>query len=371
MAPKTSVILVTRDLRIRDQQALAEACRGSDRVVPLFVFDDVLLRGACGSPNRLSQLLGALRSLDASLRDRGGRLFIRQGDPVAEAIRAASETGAAAIHLSEDFSRHARRRLERLRDAGAGERVEVCAHPGVTVAHPGDLLPVSGDHYRVFTPYWRKWSPLPRAQPLPAPRRVRVPSGLPAGRMPGLRRLTSESPSPNLPAAGEDGARARLDNWVRRGLEGYEESHDDLAAALTSRLSADLRFGCLSAGALLARVEDRPGGEAFARQLCWRDFHHQVLAARPDITRGDYRRRGKRWRQDEEAAEAWREGRTGIPIVDAGMRQLAGEGFMHNRARMVVASFLMKTLRIDWRVGAAHFDRLLIDADVANNYGNW
>jgi deoxyribodipyrimidine photo-lyase len=247
----------------------------------------------------------------------------------------------------------------------------VHTHPGLTVAHPGDLLPASGDHYRVFTPYWRKWRELPPAVPVAAPRRIRVPNGLRAGRVPALGSLTSESPSPNLPEAGEEPARARLDNWVRCGLSGYEEGHDDLAGARTSRLSADLHLGCLSPRALLARVADRPGGEVFGRQLCWRDFHHQVLAARPDITRRDYRRRGKRWREDERAVEAWREGRTGHPIVDAGMRQLAGEGFMHNRARLIVASFLTKTLRIDWRIGASHFDRLLIDADIANNYGNW
>jgi deoxyribodipyrimidine photo-lyase len=121
----------------------------------------------------------------------------------------------------------------------------------------------------------------------------------------------------------------------------------------------------------MARVEGRPGGEEFARQLCWRDFHHQVLAARPDLPRRDYRRRGGRWRRSGTDAERWREGRTGVPIVDAGMRQLAREGFMHNRARMIVASFLTKTMGLDWRIGARHFEELLVDADIANNSGNW
>jgi deoxyribodipyrimidine photo-lyase len=249
--------------------------------------------------------------------------------------------------------------------------VAIFAHPGLTVVHPGDVVPASGDHYRVFTPYWRRWKELPPSLPESPPKSVRVPGGLRGGRLPALRRLTPDSPSPDLPEAGEDAARTRLDNWIRRGLEGYGARHEDLGGARTSRLSADLHFGCLSPRAVLARVAERVGGEVFARQLCWRDFHHQVLAARPNITLEDYRRRGKRWREDENAADAWRRGRTGYPIVDAGMRQLEGEGFMHNRARMIVASFLTKTLQIDWRVGAAHFDRLLIDADVANNYGNW
>jgi deoxyribodipyrimidine photo-lyase len=162
-----------------------------------------------------------------------------------------------------------------------------------------------------------------------------------------------------------------LERWLRAGLSAYEERRDDLAGEATSRISADLHFGCLSPSAVMARVEGRPEGEAFARQLCWRDFHHQVLAACPDLPRADYRSRGDRWRRGERLAEAWREGRTGYPLVDAGMRQLAREGYMHNRARMVVASFLTKTLYVDWRIGAAHFARLLADADLANNNGNW
>jgi deoxyribodipyrimidine photo-lyase len=136
-------------------------------------------------------------------------------------------------------------------------------------------------------------------------------------------------------------------------------------------LSAYLHFGCLSARTVLERASAGPSTDAFARQLCWRDFHHQVLAARPDLPRVDYRSRGDRWRRDPSQADAWREGRTGYPIVDAGMRQLAAEGFMHNRARLIVASFLTKTLYLDWRLGAAHFASLLLDADVANNVGNW
>jgi deoxyribodipyrimidine photo-lyase len=191
--------------------------------------------------------------------------------------------------------------------------------------------------------------------------------------MPAARSLGSGGrPSPNLRRGGERAARQRLERWLRGGLGEYDGRHDDLPGAATSHLSADLHFGCLSPAAVLSRVEGRPGGEEFARQLCWRDFHHQVLAAFPELPRRDYRnRREQGWRRSERRARAWREGRTGVPLVDAGMRQLADEGFMHNRARMIVASYLTKTVAIDWRVGARHFERLLVDADVANNSGNW
>jgi len=366
------VVLLTRDLRVRDQAALATAAREAEHVVPLFVLDDELLRRSCGAPNRVSFLRDCLRDLDRSLRERGARLVLRRGDPVEETLRVAAECEATTVHLSDDYSAYARRRRERLEREAGRVGVSVRAHRGVTVVEPGELLPAGGDHYRVFTPYWRVWSERTRPELHRAPRRLTLPPGIRAGRLPALGRLTAGSPSPELLEGGETAARERLARWLRGGLAGYEQSHDDLASPDgTSRIGADLHFGCLSAASVLARVEGRAGGEAFARQLCWRDFHHQVLAARPDIPHADYRGRGDRWRRDARHAEAWREGRTGYPIVDAGMRQLAREGFMHNRARMIVASFLTKTLYTDWRTGAGHFARLLVDADVASNVGNW
>ncbi len=190
--------------------------------------------------------------------------------------------------------------------------------------------------------------------------------------MPSLRALCgSLSPAPHIQEGGETAARRRLERWLRGPLAGYEDGHDDLPAEATSRLSADLHLGCVSPTAVLARVDGEPGGEEFARQLCWRDFHHQVLAAFPELPRRDYRPRGRRrWRRDGRGARLAR-GAHGVPIVDAGMRQLECEGFMHNRARLIVASYLTKTLGLDWRIGARHFEELLIDADVANNSGNW
>jgi deoxyribodipyrimidine photo-lyase len=367
-----AVVLFTRDLRVRDHSALAAAAREAERVVPLFVFDDVLLRGRCGSPNRVAFLLDCLRDLDGSLRERGARLVLRRGDPVAEAIRVAGEGGASSIHLSDDYSAYARRRRERL--AGECERVglRLCVHAGVTVAEPGEISPAGGDHYRVFTPYWRVWAEQPRRQPHPALRRLALPSGLGAGRIPALNRMVDGTPSPELREGGESAARRRLERWLRGGLAGYGECHDDLAAAdSTSHLSADLHFGCLSPAAVLMRVVGRPGGEAFARQLCWRDFHHQVLAARPDLPSVDYRGRGDRWRRSARLADAWRRGLTGYPIVDAGMRQLRAEAWVHNRIRMIVASFLVKDLHLDWTLGAREFLHRLVDGDLASNNHGW
>ncbi|MES4832707.1 FAD-binding domain-containing protein, partial [Streptomyces anthocyanicus] len=182
--------------------------------------------------------------------------------------------------------------------------------------------------------------------------------------------------SPGLPAGGETAGRDRFARWSCSGLSRYEDRHDDLADDATSRLSPYLHFGALSPLELVhrARAHGGPGAEAFVRQVCWRDFHHQVLAARPEASVKDYRTRHDRWRGEEDAAEdiaAWRDGRTGYPVVDAAMRQLRHQGWMHNRARLLVASFLTKTLYVDWRIGARHFLDLLVDGDVVNNQLNW
>ncbi len=248
-------------------------------------------------------------------------------------------------------------------------RIELVLRGGPSILAPGAVTPLSGGHYRVFTPYWRAWCERPVPGAATTPRRIRSPHGLPAMRLPGTGR---DGASPERPRGGETAGRERLAGFLARDLKGYAERHDDLPGDATSRLSPYLHFGCLSPGAVLERSARGPAGAEFARQLCWRDFHRQVLADCPEAAGRDYRpRRGRRWRRDPEALAAWREGLTGYPIVDAGMRQLAREGFMHNRARMIVASLLTKTLQIDWRDGAAHFATLLCDADVANNTGNW
>ena len=159
--------------------------------------------------------------------------------------------------------------------------------------------------------------------------------------------------------------------FLRDRVERYEDGHDDLAGHGTSGLSAHIRWGCVSPLELAVEAREVRGGGPFVRQLCWRDFHHQVLAAFPALPRRDYRSRGDRWSRSEKVFEAWREGRTGYPLVDAGMRQLAAEGYMHNRARMTVGSFLTKDLYVDWRKGAWHFWDLLADGEIANNAGNW
>src|SRR5690606_17383489 len=333
----TSIMLFTRDLRVRDNPTLTAACEVG-HVVPVFVLDEAILGGPFAAPNRVRFLLDCLADLRTSLRDLGGDLLVPRGDTVSEIARLAETTHAGSLFIADERSAYAARRLAGLRRLG----LDVSVHPGVTVVPPGDLTPANGDHYRVFTPYWRAWEAARWRPAAAAPEEVRLPSGVAPGPLPRLAELTSGPLSPDLPPGGERKGRERLAAWLREDAAAYDDVHDDLAADRTSRLSPYLKFGCVS-----PRELAETGPDAFRRQLAWRDFHHQVAAAFPALPRDDYRPKGSRWKTDQDAYAAWRDGVTGVPIVDAGMRQLHREGFMHNRARLITASFLTRDLGID------------------------
>ncbi|MDJ0381131.1 deoxyribodipyrimidine photo-lyase [Streptomyces sp. G-G2] len=370
-----AVVLYTSDLRLHDHPPLRAALSSSHEVVPLFVRDRGIAAAGFGAPNRLAFLADCLAALDSGLRERGGRLVVRSGDVVAQVCAVVREADADEVHMAAGVSAYAHAREERLRAALEGEGRRLYVHDAVVTAlAPGAVTPVGSDHFAVFTPYFRRWSEQPPRAVSAAPRAVRVPEGIGSEPLPGRAAVTGVSPG--LARGGESEARSRLTTWLRDGVARYEEGHDDMAGDATSRLSPYLHFGALSAAECVqrARTAGGPGAEAFVRQLCWRDFHHQVLAARPAVAHDDYRVRHDHWRTGAGAAEeieAWKEGRTGYPVVDAAMRQLRHEGWMHNRGRLLAASFLAKTLYVDWRTGARHFLDLLVDGDLANNQLNW
>jgi len=363
-------MVFTRDLRLADNPALTAAAQAG-AVVPLFVWDQQILRSVSENASRLGFLLDSLRDLDRGLREAGAALVSRTGPWAKTVIEIARSAGATRIHLAADVSGYAATRLESLRQAAEGTGIAVACHPGITAVELAAVRGAGGGAYQVFTPYYRRWLAAGWRRVLPAPARITLPDGITPGRLPRLGDLSAALRAADVLPGGESAGLARLAAWSAGRLAGYGRLHDDLAADATSRLSAYLHFGCVSPLALAAQMRERPGGAAFVRQVAWRDFFCQVLASRPDAARRDHRDRGDDWRDDPEALAAWQQGRTGYPVVDAAMRQLAREGFMHNRARMIVASFLTKDLRIDWRAGATHFMRHLVDADVACNQLNW
>lgn len=371
--PEIGVMWFRRDLRIRDLPALAEACRRHERVVPLFVFDPKLLNGRFRSAGRIAWMLECLRALDDELRQRGARLVVREGRPETEVRRVAREAGARAVHISDDVTGFARARDARVEQSLGRDGIELVRHPGLYVADLPSIATKQGTPYTVYSPFLRAWKAQPRREVERAPRAIAMPR-IAAGRLPSLRSLGLAAPPAleDQPEPGEDAARRAARSWVEsRGLERYAERRDVLAEP-TSRMSAYLRFGCLSPLKLERAVVAR-GAARYCDQLAWRDFYGAVQLHFPHTARHEFQERYRNlaWDADGALVDAWREGRTGYPVVDAAMRQLTATGWMHNRARMIVGSFLTKDLQQDWREGERHFMAHLLDGDMGNNNGGW
>jgi deoxyribodipyrimidine photo-lyase len=370
----TALVLFTRDLRVHDHAALVAAAR-SERVIPVFVLDEAILSQPYAAPNRLRMLLDALEDLRSSLRGLGSDLVIARGR-AADVVRELARTHrVAAIHCSADVSSYARRREAALAAVAGEIGATLTTHPGVMLVAPELVRATGGGHFKVFTPYWRRWSQVTPRPVLGVPDLPPLPADVDPGVLPTLAELTGDAtstPAPLLTRGGEVAARARLAWWMDGPVEDYAEGRNRMAEDATSRLSVPLHLGCLSVTEVAAGLEPRrPGHEAFLQELCWRDFNHQLLDARPDLAVNDVRTKQDQWRVAPDELAAWQEGRTGYPVVDAGMRQLVAEGWMHNRARMVTASFLTKHLYIDWRHGARFFLHHLADGDLANNFAQW
>ena len=266
--PTTHVVLFTRDLRVHDHPALAAAVDAADHVVPLFVLDDAILGSSYAAPNRCQFLLDSLADLRHALLDRGGALVLRRGD-VAEQVRAVvQDVDAEVVHLTRDVSAYARRREQRLGRAVEGLACEVVTHPGHLLVEPGEVTPTGGDHFKVFTPYWRRWKDAPHRPPVPAPDAVSLPS-IELGALPALADLVDDEPSPEVQRGGETRARARLDGWLDGPIAEYEESRNDLADPDgTSRLSAHLHLGTVSVAEIVDRLDLADGGTSRSCRSC-------------------------------------------------------------------------------------------------------
>ena len=348
-----SILWFRRDLRVSDNPALVEAAANGP-VVPLFVLDPALV-GPSGAP-RLAFLYRSLRALDESL---DGRLVVRHGAPSDVVSSLAKEVEAAAVIAAEDFGPYGR-----ARDAGMDLRLVGSAY----AVPPGTVAKVDGTPYKVFTPFYKAWRAHGWAAPAPVPN-VEWAGGIRSDGVPADPQTDAA-----LPEAGEAAALARVDSFVADGLAAYSAARNFADQDGTSRLSPYLKWGALHPRTVLARLgaED----EAFRRELAWREFYADVLLDRPDSARRHWNPSFDAMPYDRGAdasarLEAWKSGRTGFPIVDAGMRQLRGEGWVHNRVRMIVASFLLKDLHLSWTEGARHFMAHLIDADLASNQHGW
>jgi deoxyribodipyrimidine photo-lyase len=372
----TTIAWFRRDLRVRDNPSLIAALDSDEPVIPFFCLDERLLKGRFASGSRTQFMLEALHDLDDSLRQRGSGLVIRIGEPVAELIAVAREVDADTVHASVDAGPYGRRRDQAAREELEHAGIHLRGHAGLfAIDNLEEMRTGSGGPFKVFTPFYRSWLATPRRDIARLPRTLPgLPSKLNKGRIPSLDSLGLHSSVTDPMHGGEEAALKRWRSFRDRALTAYDTGRDDLAGDGSSRMSPYLHFGCISPRQLEEELPDGVGAEEFRRQLAWRDFYAHVLREFPANREHEYQTRYRDkidWREDEDDFQRWCEGSTGYPLVDAGMRQLNAEGWMHNRARLVVGSFLTKELGIDWRWGERYFMSLLLDGDMPSNNGNW
>ncbi|WP_348609841.1 cryptochrome/photolyase family protein [Halobaculum rarum] len=404
-----------RDLRVADNRGLAsaaEATADGDAVVPVFVFDEDVLSHAA-SP-RVRFMLDALAELRDDYRERGSDLVVARGDPAEVLPALAADYGADAVVWNEDYSGLARERDARVRMALDDAGVARETHHDAVQHEPGTITTNKGDPYAVFTYFWKKWRDREKADPFDAPTAADLVDvdAVDAAALPSIADLGFEEPTADVQSAGTAAARDRLAAFREDAVFRYDDDRDYPAKEATSRLSADLKWGTIGVREVYVATEEAMGTaeatteaesmagdggdggadgndddgddesgpvasvEEFQSQLAWREFYAQVLWANPEVVTKNYKEYEHPidWREGEEAMvdlRAWKEGKTGYPIVDAGMRQLREEAYMHNRVRMIVASFLTKDLLLDWRHGYEHFREHLADHDTANDTGGW
>jgi deoxyribodipyrimidine photo-lyase len=381
-----------RDLRLTDNTALTAAVAQGQPVLPVFIFDEAIYKGRFASVPRLAFMLKALRSLDEQLKMHGSRLLVRRGDPRTILRELVARMGASAIYANADYTPYARQRDSEI---ASTQGVPFHLHDDVALLPPGVVLKGDGSPFMVFTPFKKAWLNIPKAtiQPAPVAETFVSAESMPTldewGAVPSLSDL-GFAPTINLPEASEAEAGRRLDEFINGRAAAYAtgrnvlatERHDDTRPE-SSFLSPYLRFGMLSPRQAYqaARTAYPAAGTATAREsletwvseLVWRDFYMHILYHFPQVLKSNFRPEYDRveWRQAPAELDRWKAGMTGYPVVDAAMRQLQAMGWMPNRARMIVASFLTKDLLIDWREGERHFMQWLIDGDPAANNGGW
>jgi deoxyribodipyrimidine photo-lyase len=375
-----------RDLRLRDNTALNAAVAGHSRLLPVFVLSDSSPLHRWTGPGRQRFLCDCLASLATNLRSAGSPLVLRKGNAVTELEKLVRESGATAVFANRDPDPYGRETEKELAAVLCKMGVSLHVLKDTALHERDEVLTGSGTPFRVFTPYSRAWFKLEKTAPGPAVTRLTPPAtpidSLPLPSLSTWGWREDAASTVTLPPAGEKAAAERLEKFLRKSAGEYATMRDLPAVEGTSRISQDLRFGVLSIREIFARVdalartanaEQRRSLHTFQTELCWREFYFQVLWFHPEVLQWEYSQayRGLPWARNPEALKRWQEGRTGFPIVDAGMRQLLQTGFLHNRVRMIVAMFLTKDLHLDWREGEQWFMQQLIDGEIASNNGGW
>lgn len=361
-SPKRSIIWFRRDLRIGDHPALNAAIESSDEVVPVFILDKAQIDEA--GAKLLAYMGQSLRALDESL---GNRLHIIEGDQVEVLNDLMKLYGATEVHISDEYERYGAARDARVEAAG----IKLIRTGSPYAVAPGRVRKPSDDTpYRVYTPFYRAWCVHGWRAPAKTPQTINAP--IP----PDKYRAFPDFPMPagvEVIEAGEAAALKRFKEFSKKALDSYDEARNLAGIDGTSKMSTYLKFGEIHPRTLLAGLGDSKAHDTFRKEIAWREFYADVLYNNPHTDTDYYAPQFKAMRYDKPGKQfkAWCEGKTGYPFVDAAMRQLLHEGWMHNRTRMVVASFLVKDLHLEWQLGERFFAEHLVDYDVASNAHGW
>ncbi len=370
----TAIVWFRRDLRVADQPTFLAAADAAGTGLALFVLDPALLRPA--GPPRRTFLYGCLRALDDAL---GGRLLVVAGDPADVVPRIAKSVGAATVHVAADYGPYGRRRDAVVATALSHDDRELVRTGSPYAVAPGRVVKADGSPFKVFTPFRRAWAQHGWRPPADTGAAT-VQWVDPADRAgPSVVRIPADEPvDAELPEPGERAALARWRDFLADPIDAYGDLRDRPDRPGTSRMSVYLKYGAVHPRTMLADLGERRSGsaEVYRTEIAWREFYADVLHQRPDSARGNYDRSFDvlpvaSGRAAQENFRAWCDGRTGYPIVDAGMRQLRQQAWLHNRVRMITASFLVKDLHLPWWWGARHFMHLLVDGDLASNQHGW
>ena len=358
---KRAIIWFRRDLRISDHPALLAAIAESDEIVPLFILDQRI--AAKSGSFRLAYLAESLRSLDKSL---GEKLLVIAGEPAEVLKDVASRYKADSVHVSADYTPYGLARDAKVSEAG----VTLISTGSPYAVAPGRVLKSDETPYRVYTPFYRAWCVHGWRAPAKTPKDIKAPTP------PDKYRAFPDFPMPEgveVIAAGEAAALARFKEFSKKALDSYDEARNLAAIDGTSKMSTYLKFGEIHPRTLLANLGESKAHDTFRKEIAWREFYADVLFNNPHTDTDYYAPQFKAMRYDKPGKQfqAWCEGKTGYPFVDAAMRQLIREGWMHNRTRMVVASFLVKDLHLEWQLGERFFAEHLVDYDVASNAHGW
>lgn len=377
---KPTLLWLRRDLRLTDNPALAAAIARGGPVIPVFVLDP-LVEGWGAAPRW--RLAASLADLALRLRDRGSRLILRRGEALAALRALAAETGARSVVWSRLYDAAARERDAGVKAGLREDGLEAVSVNGALLFEPWTVETGSGGFYRVYTPFWRAVRGRDVAEPLPAPGRIPAPESWPASDRLDVWRLGADMNRGGAVLAervtsGEEAAQRRLDAFMADGVAAYDAARDRLDRNGTSGLSDAFATGELSpraawAAGQAAMARGVAGAETFLKELVWREFAYHLLFHTPRLETANWKEDWDRfpWRDDGPHVLRWKQGRTGEPVIDAAMREMHVTGRMHNRARMLVASYLCKHMMTHWRVGDAMFRDHLVDWDVASNAMGW